>query len=358
MDHEETTVPRTAPAATPPNQLTQPAQLTPETRALPPWHPSRPHHELAADVRWWMGMPLAFGLYGRLALDQVAYREVAAAVDATGRFEENFTNRGIRSYLWGPLMLFGDEADRAATAERLKRMHGAVKGRGRGAFEGERFSALDPDLWKWVGTSSALIFHTGYVTTYAGRLTAEQREVVFETVLAMTDFGLASDRADVPPTLAEALAYYDEVAATKLADNEFLQWANRSFGALPVPTLIGPRWLHLLITPAWRLLTPALSRPARTCAEGAAHPRMRELLGVRWTRRKQAELRMWTAGIRAARRVLPKALLLEPMAYNRYRYERLRALYAKPELTSFAPGAGDSTAGRTSQPRRIRVGRR
>lgn len=309
----------------------------PATAPPPPWHPSRPHHELAADVRWWMGMPLAFGLFGRLALDQVAYREVAAAVDATGRFRENFTDRGIRSYLWGPLMLFGDESDRRAKSEQLKRMHGAVRGRGRGVFEGERFSALNPALWKWVGTSSALIFYTGYVTTYAGSLTPGQREVVWETVLAMSDFDLASDQADVPPIIAEALAYYDDVASTKLADNEFLQWANESFGRLPVPTLVGPRWLHRLITPAWRAATPVLSRPARICAEAAAHPRMRELLGVRWNRRKQAELRLYTAVLRGLRRALPMWLQLEPLAYNRYRYERLRAAYEKPELPSFAP---------------------
>lgn len=67
------------------------------TAAPKPWEPGQPHHELAADVRWWMGMPLAFGLFGRLALDQVAYRKVAAAVDASGRFASNFTDRGLNS---------------------------------------------------------------------------------------------------------------------------------------------------------------------------------------------------------------------------------------------------------------------
>lgn len=304
---------------------------------VPPWHPGRPHHELAADVRWWMGMPLAFGLYGRLALDQVAHRRVAAAVDATGRFEQNFTNRGIRSYLWGPLMLFGDDSDRRATAERLKAMHGAVRGKGRGNFEGERFSALDPALWKWVGTSSMLVFYRGYVATCGRDLTAEQREVVYQTVLAMTDFDLASDQAGVPGTVAEMEDYYESVAATVLADNEFLQWANEKFSALPVPTLVGPRWLHLLLTPLWRLATPVLTRPARICGEAAAHPRMRELLGVRWTRAREREFRAYTAIVRGALRVLPKWLLLEPLAYNRYRYERLRELYARPQLESFAP---------------------
>ncbi|MFF0815916.1 oxygenase MpaB family protein [Rhodococcus sp. NPDC003318] len=311
----------------------------PTDTAVPPWDPSQPHHELAADVRWWTGMPIAFGLYGRLALDQVAYREVAAAVDATGRFAENFTNRGIRSYLWGPLLLFGDAADRHATADRLETMHGQVRGRGKGHFEGERYSALDPALWKWVGTSSLLVFYTGYVATYREDLDDEQREVVYRTVLAMSDFDLTSDRSRVPQTVAEMTEYYESVAATELADNEFLQWANAQFDALPVPTLFGPHRLHRAIAPFWRAVTPVLARPARICSAAAAHPRMRELLGTEWNARRAWEFRCYTAALRAARRVLPKWMLLEPLAYNRYRYERLRAAYTRPQLASFGPAS-------------------
>ncbi len=310
--------------------------------ALPPWHHSQPHHELAADVRWWVGMPLAFGLFGRLALDQVAYREVAAAVDATGRFEENFTNRGVRSYLWGPLMLFGDDADRTATATRLKDLHGQVRGKGRGAFAGERYSALNPALWKWVGTSSMLVFYTGYVTTYADRLDDEQREVVYRTILWMSDFELPSDAAAIPATVTEMREYYETVAATELADNPFLRWANQSFDALPVLTLVGPRWLHRAITPLWRAAMPVLTRPARILAEVAAHPRMRELLGVRLTPGRRVEAKVYLALLRRARRVLPSVLLLDPLAQNRKRYEKLRAAYAAPQLTSFAPPAEQS----------------
>lgn len=301
-----------------------------------PWEPGQPHHELAADVRWWMGMPLAFGLFGRLALDQVAYRKVAAAVDASGRFAANFTDRGLNSYLWNGPLAFGDEADRTATAERLKSKHGAVHGVGKGEFEGERFSALDPKLWKWVGTTSLNIFYAGYVAVYGNDLSAEQREVVYRAVCAVADVGLPSAAADVPPTVAEMQAYYDEIAATELADNPFLQWAADQFAAPPVPTLFGPHWLHELITPIWKLAAPALARPARICAESTTHPKMMELLGSSWNPAKAAEFACYRAGIRAARRWLPKWALLEPMAYNRYRYEQLRAFHNRYELESFA----------------------
>lgn len=302
-----------------------------------PWEPGQPHHGLAADVRWWMGTPLAFGLFGRLALDQVAYRQVAAAVDASGRFAANFTDRGINSYLWNGPLAFSDEADRRATAERLKAKHGAVHGVGKGEFEGERFSALDPKLWKWVGTTSLNIFYAGYIAVYGKNFSAQQHEVVWRTVCAIADVGLPSSAADVPQTVPQMRAYYDEVAATELAANPFLLWAADQFSGPPVPSLFGPAWLHRLVAPLWALTTPALARPARICAESATHPKMMELLGSDWNSRKQLEFACYRAGIRAARRWLPKWAVLEPMAYNRYRYEQLRAFHNKYELESFAP---------------------
>lgn len=305
--------------------------------AVAPWDPTQPHAALAADVRWWAGSPVSFGLFGRLALDQVAYREVAAAVDASGRFKQNFTNRGIRSYLWGPLLLFGDDVDRRATADRLKQMHGAVRGRGKGAFADVRYSALNPDLWKWVAVSSQNIFYAGYIATFGEDFTDDERQVVYSTLRYMSEFGLPSEASQTPETFAEAAAYYEDVASTKLADNEFLQWANRQFDMLPVPTLFGPRWLHALVTPLWRLVTPVFARPVRVCSEGASHPRMRELLGVTWTRRRQREYRFYLAMLRFMHHRLPKMLTLEPLAYNRYRYERLRTLYGGAQLETFAP---------------------
>ncbi|MEH3138100.1 MAG: oxygenase MpaB family protein [Mycolicibacterium neoaurum] len=301
-----------------------------------PWDPGQPHHELASDVRWWMGTPLAFGLFGRLALDQVAYRKVAAAVDASGRFAANFTDRGINSYLWNGPLAFADEADRRATAERLKTKHGAVHGVGKGDFAGERFSALDPALWKWVGTTSLNIFYAGYTAVYGKHFSDEQREVVWRTVCAMADVGLPSDAADVPATVAEMQAYYDEIADTELAANPFLLWAADQFAGPPVPTLFGPAWLHRLIEPGWRLTVPVLARPARICAESATHPVMMELLGSEWNSAKQLEFALYRVVICAARRRLPKWLVLEPMAYNRYRYEKLRDFHNRYELESFA----------------------
>lgn len=301
-----------------------------------PWHPSQSHAELAADVRWWLGSPLSLGLFGRLALDQVAYRPIAAAVDWSGRFQQNFTDRGIRSLAYGMLMLFGDEADRRSDTEELKRLHGGVRGTGNGEFADTRFSALDPELWNWIAVSSLNLFYRGYVAVRGAELDAEQREVVYQTVRWMTSYlELPSARAKLPETLADMEAYYDRVAEQHLADNAFLQYADDSFDSLPMPALV-PKQMQVLLSPLWSALTPIALRIPKVLGQRHAHPKMRQLLDIRSTPVTRLEYALYLKASQLAWRYLPRAVVLDPLAYNRYRYERLRSAYHGVQLDSFA----------------------
>lgn len=304
--------------------------------AVEPWHPGQPHAELAADVRWWLGSPLSLGLFGRLALDQVAYRPIAAAVDWSGRFQENFTDRGLRSLAFGMLMLFGDEADRRADTEELKRLHAGVRGTGNGEFSDTRFSALNPELWNWIAVSSLNLFYRGYVAVRGEGLDAEQREAVYRTLRWMMSYlELPSARAKLPETLADMEAYYDRVAEEHLADNAFLQYADESFDTLPVPALL-PRQLRVLLLPLWNVVTPIALRVPKVLGRHHAHPKMRELLDIRSTPLNRLEYSLYLKASQLAWRYLPRAVVLDPLAYNRYRYERLRSAYHRVQLDSFA----------------------
>ncbi|WP_018180174.1 oxygenase MpaB family protein [Jongsikchunia kroppenstedtii] len=301
-----------------------------------PWRPGQPHAELAADARWWLGSPMSFGLFGRLALDQVAYRPVAAAVDRSGRFRENFADRGIRSYAYAMLLLFGDDRDRQRDTEELKRLHRDVRGAGNGEFADTRYSALDPHLWRWIAVSGINLFYRGYIALH-GDLDAEQREVVYRTVRWMhSALELPSGQTTLPRTTTEMMEYYDSVAAEHLADNGFLLYARRSFNALPMPSLLSPKPIRVLMRPLWSAVVPVALRAPRLCAESQAHPRMRELLGCDWTWRDRLEYRLYLTGARLAWRHLPRRLVLDPLVYNRYRYERLRGGYRRMQLDSFA----------------------
>jgi uncharacterized protein (DUF2236 family) len=308
----------------------------PVEAVVEPWQPGQPHAELAADVRWWLGSPLSLGLFGRLALDQVAYRPIAAAVDWSGRFQQNFTDRGIRSLAYGMLMLFGDEADRRSDTEELKRLHGGVRGTGKGEFADTRFSALDPELWNWIAVSSLNLFYRGYVAVRGAELDAEQREVVYQTVRWMTSYlELPSARAKLPETLADMESYYDRVAEECLADNAFLQYADDSFDSLPIPALV-PKQMQVLLSPLWGALTPIALRIPKVLGQRHAHPKMRELLDIRSTPVTRLEYALYLKASQLAWRYLPRAVVLDPLAYNRYRYERLRSAYHGVQLDSFA----------------------
>lgn len=100
----------------------------------------RPH--VMDAFRKHLGSPLV-GVFGGVLFDEVALVPVAASVDRSGRFRENFTDRGIRSALSAISVFAGDRQQRADTAQWLKEQHRAVRGTGVGEYEGIRYSALD-----------------------------------------------------------------------------------------------------------------------------------------------------------------------------------------------------------------------
>ncbi|MEC3916811.1 oxygenase MpaB family protein [Nocardia sp. CDC160] len=295
-----------------------------------------PHAALIEDVRWFGGS-LLWPFFGQLALDQVAYREIAAAVDRSGQFAANFTDRGLRSFAFTALYLFADPTDAAAFTAKLKSMHGAVRGRGTGEFADTRYSALNPELWKWVAASGLNLMYKGYLQIAGRDLDATERDIVYQTLRSvLSTLELPSSATTLPATAAELTAYYDEVAATKLADNGFLQQARQHFDHLPVPMLLFPRVIHPAVRPLWRAAIPVFARPAKVCSDANQHPRMRELLGIRWTRANQVEYALYRAVLHLAWRYLPRRLTLDPLAYNRFRYEKIRDTYASAQLDSFA----------------------
>lgn len=291
---------------------------------------------LVDDVRFFAGSPLA-GVFGRLALDQVAHREIAAAVDRTGRFAENFTDRGVRSFAFTALMSFGDSADADELRATLKRMHGDVRGRGTGSFSDTRYSALNPDTWIWVAVSGLNVGYQAYLRVCGRRLNSAEKELVYQTLRSELQFlELPSKEGKLPETLADMRRHYDDVASTRLEDNEFLQFANRSFGAPPFPTMGLPKRLVPALRLTWPVLTSVASRPAVVCSAKAAHPTMRKLTGSRWGVREQLEYVYYVTLLQLAWRYLPRRVTLEPLAYNRFQYEQLRDRYRKVLLESFA----------------------
>lgn len=277
------------------------------------------------------------GLFGAAAFDEVALVPVAAAVDKTGRFETNFTDRGIRSGFSALLAIWGDADDRAAEGERLKLLHRDVHGYGTGDFAGVRYSALSPPLWNWIAVSGIfVILHSFTPVTGVELSEAEQEAAYQQLVHAFRAIELPGKSAKLPVTYRDAVRYYDEVVQTELQANPFLDRVTAGLTKLPLPSAV-PAPVRVAVAPLWQVVRSGAGRVVKVCSFGIMHPRVRELTGFQWQPHHDVEFGVYTRLAQLAWRVLPDRLVLVPLAYNRLQYEKLVRLHRSVALDSFAP---------------------
>lgn len=312
------------------NEPTEPTPVTPGP--VRPW--------VMDQFRKHSGSVLA-GAFGAAAFDKVALVPVAAAVDKTGRFERNFTDRGVRSGFSALLAIWGDAADRAAEGERLKLLHRDVRGNGKGDFADIRYSALSPQLWNWIAISGIFVVLHSFTPATGITLSPAEQEAAYRQLLeGFRVIELTGKSGKLPATYADATRYYDDVVQTELAANPFLDRVTAGLTRLPLPTLLLPAPIRLGITPLWLAVRPAAGRVVKVCSFGIMHPRVRELTGFRWRARHDGEFALYTSLLQLAWRVLPDRLVLVPLAHNRLQYEKLVRLHRSVALDSFASPGG------------------
>lgn len=283
----------------------------------------RPH--VMAAFRKHLGSPLT-GVFGGVLFDEVALVPVAASVDRTGRFRENFTDRGIRSALSALSLFAGNRQQRADTAQWLKKQHRDVRGTGVGEYEGIRYSALDPELWIWIAASAinatleAFPYCTGYTMTPAEREAAYQ----YQRHL-LRDLELASAKGKFPATYAAFVDYYDDMVENRLQSNGFLRDQFAGLMRLPLPTLLLPTALRPVVLPLWLAIRPIAGRMIQVCSAKAMHPEIREMIGFELKPRHNVEFALYTRLLQLVWRVTPDRLLIEPMLYNNIRIDAARS---------------------------------
>ncbi|MCX5044895.1 DUF2236 domain-containing protein [Aldersonia sp. NBC_00410] len=305
------------------------ATRTPDVTAVRPWVITEFRKHTASVFG---------GLFGGAAFDQVALPAVAAAVDRTGRFAENFSDRGVRSGFSALLALWGDPADRAAEAESLKQRHRDVHGRGSGDFEGVRYSALDPENWIWIGVSGILVALNSFTFCTGITMRPAEREAAYQVMReAFVGIELPGRSGKLPATFADATTYYDRMVETKLEPNPFLIEQFAGLTKLPLPTLLLPNGMRILSAPLWFALRPAVGHVVQVCSSKAMHPGVQRLTGFRLERRHELEFRVYSRAMQLGWRVLPDRVLLAPLAYNRLQYEKLARFHRRYALESFAP---------------------
>ncbi|MEU1520605.1 oxygenase MpaB family protein [Nocardia rhamnosiphila] len=296
--------------------------------------------EVLREFRKHSGSVLA-GAFAGAAFDQVALVPVAAAVDRTGRFEQNFADRGVRSGVSAMIALWGDSDDRRAEAEWLKLRHRDVRGSGSAAFGEVKYSALNPFTWKWIAVSGIFVVLNTFTHCTGTELRPEEEEAAYQQLrAAFADLELPSVAGKLPADLAEARTYYDQMATQELAENPFLVQKFADLTKLPLPTLGLPPLARRALTPMWLVLRPVAGHVIQVCSSKAMHPAVQQLTGFELKPRHDAEFALYVWLLQLAWRTLPDRLLMQPLAYNRFQYEKLVAACRSYGLESFAVPAG------------------
>jgi uncharacterized protein (DUF2236 family) len=289
---------------------------------------SRSEDTLPEDIRWATGSAL-LGLFAVALFDQAALPEVSFALDKTGRIRNDPFGRAGRTAASHQIITWGDGEDRRAEAERLKTLHQAVRG---AMPEGHPYSALSPDLWKFIQASSIMMIRNSVAVLIGRDLTGEEDQALYDYSLTEIGVLLELGPSSQLPTLWPDFVDWYEMMTDRLEPTETLHDALAHVRRAPAPDLL-PAPLRL----AWPLARPVLGHVLLVLGTGVLHPQAREAMQLRWGWAEQTHFKLLSRGVGIACRHLPKRVTLSPLAYNRYQYERLISQYQAVGLQSFAP---------------------
>ncbi|GAB10692.1 hypothetical protein GOARA_061_01320 [Gordonia araii NBRC 100433] len=265
--------------------------------------------------------------YAAALFDQAMVPGVSAALEATGRVRYTPWQRALRTAASDQLVFAGTAADREAESRRLLDLHRDVRGTG---ADGERYSALSPDLWNWI-LISTFFMHRNAAEALAGRtFTEAENQAVWDRFREVVAGLQLPGRGRLMESFDELTVYYDRFAADRLTVTPTLRAVVASQRRIPRPD-----FLPAAVGPLWSVVTPVAGHVTGILGYGTMRPSAREVLPMRWTRRHDVEYAAFNAVLRVAFRLLPSVVTETPLVRARKKYDRLADSYRSIGLTSF-----------------------
>lgn len=221
----------------------------------------------------------------RALLMQAAHPLVAAGARQTGAYRRDPWARLIRTVMLQNLVTFGRAGGATEAADRINKLHKAI--RGVDPVTGEWYDALDYEQLLWVHVALEVSTVGFYELAVAPLSTAERDRYHDENKLAADLLWLP--REFVPGTYADTERYVDDmIGSGRLRYTDVAEEvADLIFGAA-----VPPR-----IRPIWKFVAFA--------AAGTLDPRLRELYGIRWTGPQQRWLDANLSALRKAQPLIP-----------------------------------------------------
>src|ERR1700722_19220920 len=245
------------------------------------------------DVRTMLMAPTALIL-------QVAHPVVGAGVAEHSTFLTHPWGRLLRTLGSAGRYIFGDDLVAGGEAERLRRIHLAIRGVDE---RGRAYRALDPDAYAWVhltlfqvGADSRRYFATPLTPDELDRLYAEWGAVGVR-------LGVRPDR--IPSDLTAYRRYLDRVVTEQLEMNRAVR---DLLDATRHPLRPEP-WLPERI---WEPVGRYAGQRQLLVAAGTLPPAARRLVGLPWSAADQAELDQFAARVRRTGEAVPPPLRYLP----------------------------------------------
>jgi uncharacterized protein (DUF2236 family) len=228
--------------------------------------------------------------WGRAILLQLAHPLIAAGVHDHSSFRGSLraSYRRFQSTVGAMLSVtFGDAEQVISTGARINWIHDRVHGRAPEDAGGEKYSAHDPDLQRWVHStllSSVVLVYERLVA----RLTDHERDsYCLEAAIMEPLLGVRPGR--LPRGFVELDTYMRDMVA---GDTIVITETSRELARA------------VLYPPHWYLAWPVF-RPTQLLTIGLLPPSIREAYGFRWSARDERALARWTVVLRTSVRILP-----------------------------------------------------
>ncbi len=270
----------------------------------------------ASDARLYLVM-----LYPLLL--QVAHPTVGAGVNDFSDFEARPWDRLLRTLDYVNLIVYGGE-EAIAAGRRLRNLHKGFRGT---LPDGGRYYALEPEAYAWVHATLIEAYVSGHAQ-FGTPLTFDERERFLREYRGLGRL-LGVRERDFPDDWASFRGYVDRTIDEVLTRTTSVDRVLAAIEDAPMPAAM-PDAL-------WRALRLPASRALALGGLGLMPPRLRERLGIPFTRRDRLAFDALGRVSRGLTPVMPRGLQVMGPAQLRI---RRRAIAAGPLGPRQAPEPG------------------
>jgi uncharacterized protein (DUF2236 family) len=243
---------------------------------------------------------------------QVAHPTVGAGVSEHSDFRADPWGRLLRTLDYSYGMVYGGPRLAAEIGARIRELHKHIKGV---KPDGEPYHALEPEAYAWVHATLADAIVRGH-ELFGRRIPPAEIEWFWADWRRQGRLIGVRER-DLPEGWRAFRDYFDRMVDERLEHTAAVDEVLESLDAPAPPPL------PFMPERVWRVARLPMGRSTLLATAGMLPPRLRERLGIPWSRARERELRAVAAASRAATPLMPKALLNVGPGYLRWRREAL-----------------------------------